>query len=64
MEEMRENPRLAGGVELCEEMLHFCRGIGIKGDDSNLQQDLLSTFNLIYSKHFTKLFHVSLSQPY
>lgn len=35
MEEMRENPRLAGGVELCEEMLHFCRGIGIKGDDSN-----------------------------
>lgn len=35
MEEMRENPRLAGRVELCEEILHFCRGVGIKGDGSN-----------------------------
>lgn len=35
MEEVRENPRLAGRVELCEEILHFCRGVGIKGDSSN-----------------------------
>ena len=35
MEEMRENPRLAGGVELCEKILHFWRGIRIQGDGSN-----------------------------
>ena len=58
MEEMRENPRLAGGVELCEEMLHFCRGIGIKGDDSNPRgrgeylHQLLISFSLDKEKHF------------
>lgn len=31
MEEVRENPRLAGRLELCEEILHFSRGVGIKG---------------------------------
>ena len=30
MEEVRENPRLAGRVELCEEILHFCRGVELR----------------------------------
>lgn len=35
MEEMKGNPTLAGGIKLCEEILHFCRGIRIKDDGSN-----------------------------
>lgn len=35
MEEMKGNPTLAGGIKLCEEIVHFCRGIRIKDDGSN-----------------------------
>lgn len=54
MEEMKGNLRLAGGVELCEEILHFCRGIRIKDDGSNGEAEE-STFTYFQRLRFPGL---------